>query len=168
MQYYFDYRIAIYHHYINVFFKPYELGNVWYPNFSECIWSVGLDILFTYDARNLFDFICHIRFNTNFKTNVSRLYNYFHKITNVYHTVYVTDRCEDIFCTRFTSYLDILGSGNIYNDVLVVFWNLLNLIDTDQRRENSRGQKLIKDKFNASNWSLYFKPISINEWHISM
>ena len=136
-----------------------------FPNvFDRLVWTFCLR---TMRETYFISSVIYVK-HTNFKSNVSRLYNYFYKITNVYHTVYVTDRCEDIFCTRFTSYLDILGSGNIYNDVLVVFWNLLNLIDTDQRRENSRGQELIKDNFNANNWSLYFKPIIINEWHNSM
>ena len=136
-----------------------------FPNvFDRLVWTFCLGtIQSTYFISSVID-VKH----SNFKSNASRRYNYScKKITNLYHTVYGTDSCDFPVCPSHLVwiFLDVVAF-TMY--VLVVFWNVLNLIDTDQRRENSRGQKLIKDNFNANNWSLYFKSIYINVWHINM
>ena len=65
-----------------------------FPNvFDRLFWTFCLGtIQSTYFISSVID-VKH----TNFKSNASRRYNYFCKITNLYHTVYGTDSCDDIF-----------------------------------------------------------------------
>ena len=65
-----------------------------FPNvFDRLVWTFCLRTMWsTYFISSVID-VKH----TNFKSNVSRLCNYFCKITNLYHTVYGTDSCDDIF-----------------------------------------------------------------------
>ena len=65
-----------------------------FPNvFDRLVWTFCLR---TMRETYFISSVIYVK-HTNFKSNASRRYNYFYKITNVYHTVYVTDRCEDIF-----------------------------------------------------------------------